>query len=409
MLIRTIFVIPVISVLLFACGWVVRRAFADHLFFSGNVESVREAARLAPGRSLYRIGLAELLNQAGEDSRPWLRAAAALKPNDASILIRLGLREEMENQFEQAEHYLLRAASVSKKYAPRWTLANFYFRRGRPDEFWRWSREAFLMSYGDRTPLLQLCWSMSPDADTILQRSIPDRRPVRMDFASFLIARQQYSAAEPLLTELAASAREHETSHFLRLADRLLALWRFPAALAVWNSLCRQELVRYSALAPESGSVLTNGSFAEPTIAHGFDWRITSAPGVFVAQMPAPAGWSISLSGDQPEQCEILSQYLPLEAGRDYRLKYRYRSTPAPMAFDNPDTGIRWRVYGAGGSVVAQSDPLARDGGGEESFDFTMPAPGSGARLVLAYNRASGSTRTEGAVTLECVAVEHTR
>ena len=125
MLIRTLFVIPVISMLLFACGWVVRRAFADHLFFSGDVESVREAARLAPGRSLYRIGLAELLNQAGEDSRPWLREAAALKPNDASILIRLGLREEMENQFEQAEHYLVRAASASRKYAPRWTLANF--------------------------------------------------------------------------------------------------------------------------------------------------------------------------------------------------------------------------------------------------------------------------------------------
>ena len=405
MLVRALSIIPGICLLLVAGYQAVRAAYAEHLFISSSVESVREAIRLAPGRALYRVGLAELLDRAGQDARPPLQAAAALKPGDASIWIRLGLLEEIGNQFQKAEEDLLRAARVSRKHDPRWTLANYYYRREQPDEFWQWAREALLISYGDRTPLFRLCWNMSPDPDTILRRAVPERRPVLMDYASFLAALQEYSAAEHLFGELAAGAEDHEVGYFLAITDRLLELGRMPAALAVWNSLCRRGLVRYPPLAPETGVVLTNGSFAARTLAHGFDWRIPSLPGVFVAQMPPPAGWRISLSGNQPERCVILSQFLPLEAGRNYRLRFRYRSAAA-AAFRNPNTGIRWRLYntGSSGGAIAQSEPLAGDGAGEDGFDFTLPA-GGGARLALVYERASGTTRTEGAVTMEYVSV----
>jgi len=63
----------------------------------------------------------------------------------------------MEGRLQEAERCLLEAARRSRKYEPRWALTNFYFRRGRAEEFRRWAGEAVKISYGDLTPLFDLC------------------------------------------------------------------------------------------------------------------------------------------------------------------------------------------------------------------------------------------------------------
>ena len=407
MLRRSITIIAVICLLLGACFWTIRLAWAEHLFNSGDLQSVSKAIELAPCNDRYLVGLAELMDRAGDDPRPMLAAASNLNPYDASIRIELGLLEEIRNRHQEAEDLLLTAARMNRKYAPRWTLANYYFRRGETDNFMQWAREALQVSYGDRRPLFDLCWSMKPEPDTILLRAIPARRPVQRDFANYLIARQQYSSAEPLLIELVKSVSEPETAYFLGITDHLLRLGRFPAAITIWNSLCNMGLLQYTPLRPGTEAVLTNFNFSFPALGHGFDWLVPTTTGVFVTQMPPPEGWKISLSGDQPEQCEIISQYLPLEIGRRYRLTYRYRSAPSSLTMGTPDSGIRWRLHTAlGRTEIAESDPLTSNETSEDSFSFTLPNNSSGARLTLAYERASGTMRTEATITLEQLRIE---
>jgi len=380
----------------------VRLAYADHLYRTFTPASVRRAIRLAPGRALYEVGLAELLERAGQDSRSALRRAAVLSPDDAAIRIRLGLALEIHGDVAGAERELLAAARVSQKYDPRWSLANFYFRRRDEERFWHWAREALRVSYGDRTPLLELCWRMAPSAETILCRAIPDRRPVRLAFADFVLARREFAAAEALVTTLAAEAAPGETRRFLQMTDRLLAAGRFPAAITVWNSLCRRRLLPYPALDARHGPVLTNGDFARPFLGRAFDWRSPATDGAFLVRTP-PNGVRVILSGRQPVSCEILQEYLPLRAGADYELRYRYRVTLSALAAPDSATGLFWRVYGLEERpvLIAESEAFASEGVHQDRLQFRAPDGIFGGWLVLQHWRQPGHTRMEGTVLLE--------
>jgi len=116
---------PAVALLVWAGFASIRQAWAEHLFASGRPEQMRRALELISGRAEFYLGLAEVAERAGEDPIPWLRQAAVLSPADASIRIHLGLREEIAGRVAEAEAQLLEAARLSRKYLPRWTLANF--------------------------------------------------------------------------------------------------------------------------------------------------------------------------------------------------------------------------------------------------------------------------------------------
>ena len=60
---------------------------------------------------------------------------------DANAWIGMGLEEELSGNFQAAERYLLHAAAISREYVPRWTLANYYFRRENATRFWPWAKQ----------------------------------------------------------------------------------------------------------------------------------------------------------------------------------------------------------------------------------------------------------------------------
>ena len=89
--------------------------------------------------------------------------AAHSAPRVASLWIDLGLSQERQGRFDQAEASLLHAAQVDKRLLPAWTLANFYFRRSNEGEFWRWANVASARVYDDFRPLLRLCDALEQD------------------------------------------------------------------------------------------------------------------------------------------------------------------------------------------------------------------------------------------------------
>lgn len=388
-----------VALLTGAASLVIREAWAEHLFASGRPEAIRRAAELAPRNAQYRLGLAELAEREGEDPVPFLKQAADSSPADAAIRIHLGLREELAGRMAEAEAQLLQAARLSRKYLPRWTLANFYFRQGRPEPFWHWTRQALEVSYGDRTPLFELAWRLRPDPGFLLEKVIPMQRAVRSDFSWFLLDRGELEAASRLLADLAETEEVGERERLLAATDRLIEAGAEQAAAEVWNRLCRRGLLPYRPLEPRAGFEITNGDFAVWTTGRGFDWKVAGADGVFVTPARA-AAWRVHLSGKQPERCEILRQMLVVGAGERYRIECRYRAEFRGLAGDAP-TGLRWRIRARDGGLLAESGWL-RAGGEREDFEFRPEREGA-AVLALEFERLPGAVRPEGFLELRAM------
>jgi hypothetical protein len=145
-----------------------RLARADAEYRKGTPESVARAAEIEPFNAAYLTLHALQIEYEGGDARPLLETIARITPDASAPRIKLGLDAELRGDLAGAEKWLLDAARVDHQYEPRWTLANFYFRQQRIEEFWKWIRSALDVSYGDRGAAFDLCWRASPDPRLIL-------------------------------------------------------------------------------------------------------------------------------------------------------------------------------------------------------------------------------------------------
>src|SRR6185437_12999593 len=108
------------------------------------------------------------------------------------------------------------------QFEPRWTLANFYYRRGNEAEFWKWMRRALEVSYGDRTPAFDLCWRVTPDAKEILARAIPDRHDPLAAYLRYLVAKGRGDQSAPAALRLAAFQDSSDRLALMLACDALI-------------------------------------------------------------------------------------------------------------------------------------------------------------------------------------------
>jgi hypothetical protein len=385
----------------FVAYWPLRLAWADHLARADDALTVARAVRLSPGDADIRLKLADAQQAAGADATAALAAAAALDPQNADTLVRLGLAAEMRGDPRTAESRLLAAAQASRQFAPRWALANYYFRRGDAAHFWVWARESLSMGYGDLNPVFQLCWNMSQDAGLILASAIPERRAVLNAYVLFLMQEHRPAASEPVAAKLAALATGDDRSALIAWCNWQLDACAVPAALEVWNTLCVRHLLPYAPL-DLNRAPLTDGDFAVTSIGGGFAWRLPPVPGVTVGRNRSPQYLWIAFSGDQPETCAPLLQFVPVTPGASYRLRFEYHTSELPSA-----SGLRWSVFDArtGISLAPESHWLSSPDWKPEEVRFTAPTVGL-VRLTLVCQRMTGATRIEGSVELRGLAME---
>jgi hypothetical protein len=324
-----------------AAAWhAVRLARADHEFRKLTRAGLDGAVGLDPGNSLYLTTLAQLA-----DPAPLLRRAAAASPYDSGVRIRLGLQAESEGDHAEAERRLLEAARLNRQYEPRWTLANFYFRRDNQAEFRRWAREALVMSYGDRAPLFDLCAAVAGDLGEVA-RWLPDQDEVRIAFGQYAAARGRAKEIAPLIESVVA---------------------RGAATSGVTTELCRALMNEYAVPAALRCSARVGGEGA-------FPWRWPEVRGVAVSRR-SDGGLRITLDGTQPEAIELLSRIVPIAGGR-CRLD---------VSWDGPTAGLQW--------ILERHAP----DGGVLPHVFDAPAF-SAARLTLRYRRPSGTVRQEAVI-----------
>lgn len=386
-----------------AAYWAIRVAYADHLAQSDSPERLQVALRLAPGQAGYWLHWADLQQAAGESGSAAIARAAQIDPYDAAIWIRAGLNAELNGDPARAEQDLLTAARRSRQFEPRWALANFYFRRGNTEQFWKWARNALAWAPGDRDLLFDLCWKMQPDAGVILSRAIPDKPAVWRDYLWYLLERHQWDAALPVAEKLEAQASPADRDLLLAYANSMLEQHRWDAARSAWNALCRRRVVHYSTLDPARGMALTNGTFTATPINAGFDWRIPEVKGIAALYNDQPRWLRFDYSGEEPEHCDAVYQLVPVVPGARYALRFGYRTENIP-----PESGLQWRVEDAANHkpIPVPAASLASHEWTTASLIFAVPSGVQALQVALSYGRQPGTVPIEGTVWLRDVGLE---
>jgi hypothetical protein len=271
--------------------------------------------------------------------------AVALNPRHSRAWIAQGLAAESRGDRAAAEAALLRAAAVDRSYLPAWTLANFYLRAGGREEFWRWSRRAAEMAY-EPDALFALLWRVSGDGAEILERAIPESGAARRAYLAFLARTGRAAAAGTLPAEILARPRPGDDALLLDYCDAAIAAGLAREAALIWNAV---------------------GSRARGRC---FDWRIPRVPGAAVSFDPVSGELTVSLSGKQPETCDLAEKYEPVESAA---VTYDDASGDLPAP-----SGLEWR--------------------------YEKTAAGLG-RAVLRYRRPPGFPRAEGTAVFRGLAI----
>jgi len=373
-----ILAVAVLLVLSIAALYSIRLAIADAAFRKHTPQSVARALEMEPDRANYLLFRALQLDYDGADSTGLLERAARVNPLASEPRIRLGLAAEARGEFAVAEKWLLDAARVDHQFEPRWTLANFYFRQERPDEFWKWIRSALEVSYGDRRLAFDLCWRMTQTADEVLARAIPDKHDVLAAYLYYVMDRR-HDAVGPAALKL---GNLHDRSDLPQL--------EFACDLLIDNGSVREARELWRQIGHAETGLVNNGDFVTEPTGHGFDWR--PAPAAGVTDVPLAGGYRILFSGRQPESAELLRQFVALEPGKSYTLRWEVRT----QGLGSP-TGIEWTAAGAHALIQPAQDwhPGA----------VKFRAASALLPITLRYQRPTGQARAEGSVEIRAVSL----
>jgi tetratricopeptide (TPR) repeat protein len=356
-------------------------AIADYLFQKDTEDSVRAAIRLVPDSWEYYMRLSQFDR---EHTGELLLTSLRLNSYNAQAYIDLGLHYETQGDYAAAEKSLLEAYAVDHTYLPRWSLANFYFRRDNMPAFWAWARSAAQMPADDIGPLFELCWRVSPDSEMIARAVLNEKPGLIRQYLRFLLAKNQLQAAEGFALRLVGSG-EAETDRplLLNVVNRLVAANDAALARALWKSLIDRQWIVADAMVPN------NSEFKRDPLPARFDWSLPEYPGLH--SWPGASGLETEFTASQPEECTVAEQAISLAPG-SYTFAYVYRTSGIP-----PATGIRWQIIDASSSaILAESPDLSSTVLSHSALTFNVPSGASILRLRLGYRRTLGTPRISG-------------
>ena len=382
----------VVVVLLWASVLAIRLAIADAAFLTHTPEGTEKAVQWAPGNATYHrtLGVVFLGRDPARSEREF-REAMRLNPWDSQARMHLAVLLESQGHIPEAEREFLGAAKFDATYMPRWDLANFEFRRGQIDKFWIWARKAAAMSYGDRFALYDLAAATG-------ESNLAERLDLKGDdlwttYLQWSILKGTPNEIHHAALAVAATRKQAVSSTVQQAAARLLDLAQVNAALEVWNAGVKAGIVPAGEAARGK---ITNHSFASTPTGSGFDWIVSKPGGGAIVRERAQGGLRIRFTGDQAEQCDLLSQRVAVEPGTSYRVSTRYHTEGVGQ-----QSGLKWLVSSLPNNQLSLMDDYLSDGGsGEAAVTFSVPAGIEWVQLVLRYQRPPGEVRIAGEVSV---------
>jgi tetratricopeptide (TPR) repeat protein len=351
-------------------------------------ENAECAARLALAAERFGVEGLDLWDRAVELNR-----------HDAALLIQSALAHESAGDEAKAERLLLEAAERSRTWLPRWSLANYYYRRGRKEEVAKWARLALERGYGDRTPLYGLCRSAGLTEDEILSRVVGARDVAGIEaYLRYVRAEADgetagaLSRAAEMLFEANGRAGVTRTSaeELAQTCETLVRLGEHERAYKIWQRLA--ERGGLGEVNGRDGGALGDAGFTGRSLAApAFGWAMATVAGVEILAGSPPGTAKIEMSGGQPESFVVLSQRVRLEGGGRWALRFESAENG-----DLPADGhFHWALEndGEGGEGAMKGWT-----GGPEwaGADVGWDVEGGFWRLSLVYRRPMGSARWSG-------------
>lgn len=393
---RRLIALAAAGILLSAVVWSVRLSRADQLRRRPNLASVTRSTELDPLNAQGFRAKALYEELAGLEARGSWRAAVQRDPRNPRILIPAGVYAEFKGDLIAAEEYFSTAERWNRLWLPRWTLANYYARRGDRTKVIDWIRSALARSYGETAAAFELARSQGLSDAEIADKLLPSAPHAYAEFVLFLSRFPVDNEGASLLERVAsrfvemeleepASRRQPET--IIAAIERLRGDGHARAALRLWNQACRSALVGSVAAAP--GSPIVNGDFAHPFLGRGFDWRMTIPAGVQGFHHQGTGTVKFIFSGDQEGANELLAQPLVLSPGTSWRVSFDFRT----RGIEPRQAAFSWKL---------DSEPLAVVGGFSSedwaTSHFVIPAAGQdrSGRLTLVLAQPVGAVRPEG-------------
>ena len=366
-------------------------ARADYLFKQDTEAPIRSAIRLVPDAWEYYMRLAQFDRA---HARELLITSLRLNRYDAQANIELGLQYEADGDFGRAEKQLLEAYEVDHTYLPRWSLANYYFRRDNIQAFWQWARSAAAMPADDIGSLFALCWRVAPDPDKITSEILNDKPEMIRQYVGFLLSKDQADAVASVAPHLLRTGDpESDRPLLFAVLNRLVVLNDAAAATRLWRLLIEQHWAIADIFVPN------NATFQREPLPVSFDWTLPAYQGLH--SWPGPSGLQTEFTGSEPEDCTIAEQAVALASG-NYAMSYAYRTSDIP-----PATGIRWQVLDAkSNAVLAESPDLSSDDLKHSAFGFAVPPGDSLLRVRLIYRRELGTTRIAGTLDVQSTQIQ---
>jgi hypothetical protein len=217
-------------------------------------------------------------------------------------------------------------------------------------------------------------------------------------YLSFLIETNRPGALAAVSRKVPAT--EQHRDRLFSVTEKLIREGDESNAVAVWNRLADAGHTGTEPLDPVEGRSTTNASLLQLP-PRGFNWRSANLTGATLI-FRSSGGLRIEFSGDQPENGDVLFQWLPVEPEQDYKLRVRYASNNIHQA-----TGLRWSVQESesGADLSGGQAVLAPVAEGTAEAKFRSPAQVRLLRLTLTYARVPGTVRIDGDVTLHEVRV----
>lgn len=357
----------------------------------GTLPAVLWAQRLSPLDHRPELLLTELDPEHAQDH--W-RRIRKIHPAYSAAWIQLGLDQERGGDLQAAEATLRAAVQRDRMFAPQWALANFYFRQGRAEQFWKHARLAAGVYEGSLTGVLALCLRLEQDPLALLRRLEPRTAAARGELMQLLLRERRYRDASRV-AELVAQAKVRENGESLLAAcDLALGAGETAAALGFWNAAAGHGLVAGRRLDPERGDILADGGFESAESGRCFGWRVAGQDGV-QWRAGIPGGLRMELNGRQAAVLNVARVWIPVEKGGRYQVSWRYSAE-----FEEGAAPLGWSLNG--GATVGEWKRQVR--GAESQMEFD-----AGGRDLIEVTLVSrpglGWTRPEGRFQLEWVRV----
>lgn len=372
-------------------------ACASASYAQDTPDSSTLAEHLVPFRAAYLVRYAAWHPDVKTQT---LERAVALNPFETQAWIDLGLHAEFSRHAPaEAERLYLQAEATNHMFVAKWTLANFYFRQQQLPKFLHWARETLAITPYSARPVFSEMWDMAPNSSALLADAVPNNPNTLWQYAWFLSNERHLPEIPPVVSRLVHHASPRDAELFGRssiigpIEDKLLQNGYSGEALQIWTSLDRAHWVAEPA--PTMVQPVTNGDFASPIWPHGFDWLPISTPGISTQQDTNARQFEIDFSGDQPDPCAVLQQWIPLDSGHIYTLHWKADLGTADTLAD-----VTWHIRTGIGKELAASPPFAHANG---AWTFTFPGPPGAYLLSLEYARQPGYTRAESPLTLKAI------